>query len=81
MRIVLSRRNLLTLLHKLEKPGSARTLVKPDGTIVSVETDEEHYGNRPYAPGPATDDTEMFILEAEAWLARRAADRRVAKGN
>lgn len=59
--VELSRRNLLTLLHKLDMPGSARTIIKPGGTIIKVVTDEEAYGDR--APGAAHPDTEVFIKE------------------
>jgi len=48
--IVLSRRNLLALLVKLEQPWSARTLVGGDdahGVVVRAETDEEHYDRPP----------------------------------
>ena len=59
--IVLSRRNLLALLHKLDKPGSARTLVAPGGAFaITVEEDAEHYKGR-VEPGIMTDDTEEFI--------------------
>lgn len=51
-RIILSRRNLLTLLYKLEREDSARTIEK-DGWYVSSEPDEEHYAGRPEGPpGP-----------------------------
>lgn len=60
--IVLSRRNLLALLHKLDKSGSSRTLVKScdNGVlIVRAEDDSEHYGDK--KPGQMTSDTENFI--------------------
>lgn len=58
--IVLSRRNVLALLHKLDKVGSARTLISPGGAFVlKVEDDAEHYGDR--VPGVMTEDTEAFI--------------------
>lgn len=72
MRIVLSRRNLLALLHKLDMPGSARTieghyiyvdgiLLPADGAfLVSSEDDEEHYAGRVPA-GIMHQETEMFI--------------------
>lgn len=41
-------------------PHSARTIVKPDGTIIRVETDEEHYSDRP-AAGVMHHDTEEYI--------------------
>lgn len=60
--IVLSRRNVLTLLHELERPGSARMLIGPDGCIVvRVEGDAEHYNNRPMLPGEMHSETEAFI--------------------
>jgi hypothetical protein len=50
----LSRRNLQTLLHKLDAPVSARTLFRTceNGVRVVVigEDDETHYGDR--EPGP-----------------------------
>jgi hypothetical protein len=67
--IALSKRNLLTLLHKLEFPGSKRTIIKPTSTgdvVVSVVTDEEAYRNR--APGPMHPDTEDFIHDMEEAL-------------
>lgn len=48
--IVLSKRNLLTLLNKVEDEESAKTLVKNEGHIklvVRVEDDFTHYHNRP----------------------------------
>ncbi len=69
MRVVLSQRNLLTLLHKLTIPGSQRTIMKSNGTRIVAETDEIHYGNRP--PGPVNPDIEDFIIEYEAFLAER----------
>ena len=67
--VALSRRNLLALLHKMEMPGSERTIIKPTPTgqvIVSAVTDEEAYRNR--APGPMHPATEAFIIELEAAL-------------
>lgn len=59
-RIVLSRRNLLALLHKLDMPGSSCTLVAPGGEfVVSAENDIEHYDGRHY--GEMHPDTEAFI--------------------
>jgi hypothetical protein len=62
-RIVLSRRNLLALLHKLDEPDSMRSLYK-DGVLVSVEENDEHYPES-YLPGPMTPDTEVFIKERD----------------
>lgn len=61
--VVLSERNLWTLLHKLQMPGSARTLIKPNGTIVVAEPDEVHYDERPEGPGPVHPATEQFIRD------------------
>lgn len=56
--VVLSKRNLLTLLAKVDDPASAGTLVKQDGEldnpillVVSCESDETHYNER--TDGPA----------------------------
>lgn len=62
--IVLSRRNLLALLHKLDMEGSARTLTGYDTTgcvpiVVRCENDAEHYVGR--EPGPMHSATEAFI--------------------
>lgn len=60
--IVLSRRNLLALLHKLDKPGSARTITKltPTGFItVTAEDNDVHYAGD--KPGVMTADTEAYI--------------------
>lgn len=64
--VVLSRRNLLAFLHKLDMPGSARTIQSndaPEGFMLRVrcEDDDEHYGRRPFPPGPMHPDTEEFI--------------------
>jgi hypothetical protein len=64
--VSLSRRNLLTLLHKLHTPGSARTLtiqsehprtrkdapLMPLLLVVHGETNEQHYDGRPEPRGP-----------------------------
>jgi hypothetical protein len=60
--VTLSRRNLLSLLHKLDWDGSARTIEKSeDGVILTVvaEDDTEHYGE--HAAGVMHDETERFI--------------------
>lgn len=54
--ITLSERNLRSLLSKVQRDDSARTMVKPDDAggptlIVSAEPDVEHYGSRGYGPG------------------------------
>lgn len=46
--IELSRRNLETLLAKLDDPESMRILVAPDSTFyVKAVEDGEHYSDRP----------------------------------
>ena len=58
--IILSRRNILSLLHKLDMPGSSRTLIAPACAFaIRVEEDEAHYAGR--QPGPMHPDTEEFI--------------------
>lgn len=72
--VTLSRRNLLTLLHKLDMPGSARQIENNDcwedgeqtpypGTtlVLRCEDDEEHYGSRPSGPGVMHPDSETFV--------------------
>lgn len=65
--VTLSRRNLLALLHKLEMPGSARTLTTgydcPEGwsLIVRSESDSEHYGARSEPPGALHPESEIFV--------------------
>lgn len=67
VQVDLSKRNLLSLLHKLEMEGSARTIWTadnvPDGYILSVrsESDEEHYAGREYGPGIMHPETETFV--------------------
>ncbi len=68
MQVRLSRRNLLTLLAKLDIPGSHCTLIKPDGTVVVAEPDEVHYANRPM-PGPMSEETEARVAGIEGALA------------
>jgi hypothetical protein len=74
--VVLSRRNLLSLAHKLDMPNSARTLVGGDVIvdgnaaaapvlIVKVEDDDEHYRQRSAPPGEIHPDTEEFVADAE----------------
>jgi hypothetical protein len=62
--VALCRRNLLALLHKLDMPGSARTLYAdmPDGSrlVVTCEDDAEHYAGR-VPPGPLHPVTEAFV--------------------
>ncbi|GIK83199.1 MAG: hypothetical protein BroJett024_43040 [Alphaproteobacteria bacterium] len=65
--VTLSRRNLLALLHKLQMPGSARSLTTdydcPEGwsLIVRSESDGEHYGTRSEPPGPLHPASELFV--------------------
>jgi hypothetical protein len=81
--VALSRRNLLTLLHKLDMPRSARELVSTDCWInmrqaprpgielrLHAEDDPEHYGRREAAPGGVHPDAEAFIA------ARAASDKK-----
>jgi len=50
LRLQLTRRNLETLLAKLDDPASNRTLIDPDNQIlVMAVEDDEHYKTR--APG------------------------------
>jgi len=62
--VTLSRRNLMTLLTKLEHPESARTIYRdfPDigcTLVLKAEPDDIHYRNR--TPGPMADWTEREI--------------------
>ena len=57
--VVLSRRNVLALLHKLDMPGSARMIVG-NGIALRVEDDSEHYKDRVPA-GKMHPETEAFI--------------------
>ena len=47
--VELTRRNLVTLLAKLDDPESVRTLMKDGWSVMAVE-DEEHYFDRPHGP-------------------------------
>jgi hypothetical protein len=80
--ITLSRRNLLTLLHKLEMPGSSCTIVKPGGFVVHAEPDEVHYKDRPEGPGPMHPETEQFVTDMQDALeaVRRLRQPKPAKG-
>lgn len=57
MLVKLSRRNLLTLLAKLEICGSSCTIVKPDGITIVAEPDDVHYADR-CEPGEVTEETD-----------------------
>ena len=45
--VELTRRNLVTLLAKLDEPGSACSLSR-EGWLVKAVEDEEHYSDRPH---------------------------------
>ena len=65
--VTLSKRNVLSLLHKLEMEGSKRTLTREcdDGKlVVKVEPNAEHYGTR--QPGVMHPKTEEFVRLREA---------------
>lgn len=89
--VVLSKRNLLALLHKLMMEGSSRTIIKPGGVVVMSEDDETHYAGR--RPGVMHPETECFVelmdkamkrvqqqmmsdMEKPAWI-KEAANRTV----
>lgn len=65
IRVTLSRRNLLALLHKLEMAGSHRMIGKElaNGLTLTIkaEEDEESYQER--EPGRMHPETEKFILK------------------
>ena len=74
IRIALSRRNLLTLLAKLEghPPRSACTISFPGAAeepalVVTAEPDDLHYGRRAAPPG-------LMHPETEAWIAHAAIE-------
>lgn len=56
--IELTRRNLQTLLAKLDDPKSFRTIAR-DGIAVKAVEDDDHYSDR--APG------EMFMPSDNSW--------------
>lgn len=64
--VTLSRRNLLTLLHKLDMPDSHRTIRRlTDDNLavwVTAEDDAEHYGTV-RTPGPVHPSSEAFVAE------------------
>lgn len=71
--LVLSRRNLLALLHKLDMPGSKRTIVKclpvqGKTTLVEIraEEDQGHYEELGHTPGKMHPLTEKYIKEHPA---------------
>ena len=62
--ICLSKSNVLALLHKVDNPDSAKTLIKncgDDTLIVSVEDDDQHYANG--IRGEMHPETEAFIAQ------------------
>lgn len=63
--VILSERNLLSLLDKLYMPGSARTLqrnTESNTLSISVETDAEHYEGRAVGTaGEMHPDTEAAL--------------------
>lgn len=72
--IILSKRNLLALLSKVDDPASAKTIHKYIPTtgeaphvehiVVVAEPDEEHYQHTFLsAPGKMSEKTEKFIEE------------------
>jgi hypothetical protein len=76
--VTLSRRNLLALLHKLERPAPFRNLESGDCWIngkqaaypqvqleLRCEEDAEHYARRDLPPGPMNPDTEAFIAGSD----------------
>lgn len=64
--VILSKKNLLAGLHKLEMEGSLRTIVSGDSRLVlRFESDEEHYRDRLPA-GTMHPETERFIAEVVA---------------
>lgn len=70
MIVTLSRRNLLTLLHRLDVPGEIQGRDSYlDGApinftvVLRAEEDEPHYARRPEPAGPVTDHTDAFLAE------------------
>jgi hypothetical protein len=64
--VILSKRNLLALLSKVDDPTSAKALSywdEEDGHLTVVaQPDNIHYADR-IPPGPVRDQDEEFILE------------------
>jgi hypothetical protein len=71
-RVTLSRRNLKTLLAKLDgfPKDSACEIAKTDDGVyylmVHAEEDEAHYGSRGYGPGPMHPKTEGKIKKRKS---------------
>lgn len=72
--VILSRRNLLALLHKLDMPDSNREITNNDVRVngnlatdvmmhLKCENDDEHYAKRVTPPGEMHPDTEAFIQD------------------
>jgi hypothetical protein len=73
--VTLSKRNLLSLLHKVDQDWSAATLMRgtnPDDPrvepllVVKAETDELHYADpdrQGYGPGRMHPETESFVAD------------------
>ena len=61
--LVLSEKNLLSLLTKLYTKGSRCEIRGGEDCPMSVraETDDKHYGSREYGPGPMHPVTEKLI--------------------
>ena len=79
VQVVLSKRNLLALLHKVDQDWSQKTitndyiyvngeLLPPEVVdfVIIAEPDEEHYADRDAPPGPMIDRTEAFIVASTA---------------
>lgn len=76
--VALSRRNLLALLHKIERPGSTGGFLNHDVEIdgeyapafdflVLSEDDADHYSQRLNPPGEMRSQTESFIRSHGGW--------------
>lgn len=62
--LVLSRRNLLALLHKIDLRESEQTIIKdfPSArVIVTSEDDDAHYADS--SPGPMSPETEQWLAD------------------
>lgn len=53
---VLSRRNILNLLHMLDNRDKARPALMGGGFVIEAQEDDEHYGDR--AAGPMSWEVE-----------------------
>lgn len=81
--VTLSRRNLLAMLHKIDMPGSARTIEKDFGYPTAMtlrlrcEDDAEHYLNESGSEtvaGYMHHETEAFIAAAPPTMADLLGD-------